>query len=428
MHRRVAIIDGVRTPLCKAGGALAAFRADDLGAVVVRELVARTGIDPERVDEVIFGAVAHPAEAMNLARVIAGKAGLPKDVIAQTVQRNCASGMQSLTTAALQIQAGRSDLIIAGGTESMSNIPLMYGREMTDLFIGLMRAKTVWQRVRTLARFRPRFLTPVVGLQLGLSDPICEMNMGETAELLAREFGISRREQDAYAVMSHRRARSAQESGVLSEEIMPVCAPPKYKAQEGDDGPREGQSVEVLARFRPYFDRSAGTVTIANSCPVTDGAVALLLCGEDVAEELGLEPMGFIDAWAYAALDHERMGLGPAYATAKLLESQGWDLDVFELIELNEAFAAQVLANERAFRSDAFAREKLGRDRALGEIGRERMNVNGGAIALGHPVGATGSRLVLTLLKELRRRNARRGLATLCVGGGQGAAVALEAA
>ena len=193
MTRKVAIIDGVGTPLCKAGGALGAFGADDLGAVVVRELVARTGIDPARVDEVIFGAVAHPAEAMNLARVIAGKAGLPKEVIAQTVQRNCAWAPQSLTTAALQIQAGRSDLIIAGGAESMSNIPLMYGREMTDLFIGLMRSKTLWQRVQTLSRFRPRFLTPVVGFQLGLTDPICEMNMGETAELLAREFAITAR-------------------------------------------------------------------------------------------------------------------------------------------------------------------------------------------------------------------------------------------
>ena len=428
MSRKVAIIDGVRTPLCKAGGALASYHADDLGAIVVRELVARTGIDPACVDEVIFGAVAHPAEAMNLARVIAGKAGLPKEVIAQTVQRNCASGMQSLTTAALQIQAGRSDMIIAGGTESMSNIPLMYGREMTDLFIGLMRAKTAWQRMRTLSRFRPRFLTPVVGLQLGLTDPVCEMNMGETAELLAREFGISREEQDSYAVVSHERAREAQRSGALASEILPVCPPPKHKAQESDDGPREGQSVEGLARFKPYFDRNAGTVTIANSCPITDGAVALLLCADDVAEKLGLEPLGFIDAWEYAALDHERMGLGPAYATAKLLEAQGWDLDVFDLIELNEAFAAQVLANERAFRSDEFARDKLGRSKALGEIGRERLNVNGGAIALGHPVGATGSRLVLTVLKELRRRNARRGLATLCVGGGQGAAVALEAA
>lgn len=428
MSRKVAIIDGVRTPLCKAGGVLASYRADDLGALVVRELISRTGLDPERVDEVIFGAVAHPAEAMNLARVIARKAGLPKEVIAQTVQRNCASGMQSLTTAALQIQAGRSDIVVAGGAESMSNIPLMFGREMTDLFVGLMRAKTPWQRVRTISRFRPRFLTPVVGLQLGLTDPICEMNMGETAELLAREFAISRDEQDAFAVVSHERARAAQASGALGEEIVPICPPPRYRPQEGDDGPRDGQSVEKLGKFKPFFDRAAGTVTIANSCPVTDGAVALLLCADDVAERHGLEPIGFIDAWEYAALDHERMGLGPAYATAKLLESQGIDLDAFDLIELNEAFAAQVLANERAFRSDQFAREKLGRDKALGEIGRERLNVNGGAIALGHPVGATGSRLVLTLLKELRRRHAKRGLATLCVGGGQGAAVALEAA
>lgn len=428
MKHRVAIVDGIRTPFCKAGARLASLRSDDLGALVVRELVARTGLDPARVDEVIFGAVAHPAEAMNLARVIARKAGLPKEVIAQTVQRNCASGMQSLTTAALQIQAGQSEIVIAGGAESMSNIPLMFGSEMTDLFVGMMKAKTPAQKLRTIGRFRPSFLKPVVGLQLGLTDPICEMNMGQTAELLAREFGITREEQDAFAAESHRRACDARTNHRLGEEIIPICPPPKYDAQLTDDGPRDGQSLEKLGSFRPYFDRYAGTVTIANSCPITDGAVAMLLCSEEAVARHGFEPLGFIDAWAYAALDHERMGLGPAYATAKLLERQGIELDTFDLIELNEAFAAQVLANERAFVSDEFARQRLGRDKALGEIGRDRMNVNGGAIALGHPVGATGSRLILTLLRELKRRGGGRGLATLCIGGGQGAAVSLEAA
>ncbi|MCP3904223.1 MAG: thiolase family protein [Planctomycetes bacterium] len=429
MSTRVAILDGVRTPFCKSGGVLRDVPADDLGAFVVTELLARTAVDAKAIDEVVIGNVAQPAHAANIGRVISLKAGLPTDTVAYTVHHNCASGMRSLTDAALRISTGGCRLILAGGTESMSAIPLLFGAEMTRFFVRLMRARTVGQRVRTLASVRPSYLKPVIALKLGLTDPVCGLNMGETAEVLAREFGITREEQDAFALSSHRRATAAQEEGRMAEEIAPLVVPPRYThVQMNDDGPRPDQSEEALAALRPYFERRTGTVTVGNACPVTDGAAAMLLADERTVKDLGVEPLGWLTGWSYAALGGERMGLGPVYATAKLLAETGRKMSDFDLVELNEAFAAQVLANERAFASESFAREHLGRTKALGEIDPERLNVNGGAVALGHPVGATGTRLVLTILREMRRRRVSHGLATLCVGGGQGAALALEAA
>ncbi|MHC4909145.1 MAG: thiolase family protein, partial [Planctomycetota bacterium] len=253
------------------------------------------------------------------------------------------------------------------------------------------------------------------------------LNMGQTAEVLARDFGIDRETQDAFALQSHLRALAAAER--LADEILPVTGPPRYDHMTcGDDGPREGQSMAQLAKLRPYFDRAAGTVTVGNACPVTDGAAAVILCSERRARSMGIEPLGFLGSWEYAALDGKRMGLGPVHAAAKLIDRTGCRLDDFDLVEINEAFAAQVLANVRAFDSRDYAKQHLNRSTALGSIGPDRLNVNGGAIALGHPVGATGTRLVVTLLKEMKRRGAERGLATLCVGGGQGAALSLEAA
>ena len=429
MEPRIAILDGARTPFCKAGGELQGAGADDLGAIVVRELLARTGVRPDRIDELIFGNVAQPPHAANIARVISLKAGLPGSLVAYTVHHNCASGIQSITTAAGHIRTGQADLVIAGGTESMSGIPLIYGAQMTALFVQLFKARTMGQRLKALASFRPAHLKPVVALQLGLMDPICGLNMGQTAEVLAREFGITRQDQDAFALASHQKAVAAADSGRFAEEIVPVATPPDYaRIQLVDDGPRPNQSTEALAKPKPYFDRQVGTVTPGNTCPITDGAAAVLLASERMTKELGIEPLGYITGSAYAALDGSRMGLGPVYATAKLLDQTGLRLNEFDIIELNEAFAVQVIANERAFESEAFARKHLNRDRALGALDPSRLNVNGGAIALGHPVGATGTRLVLTTLLELHRRHVHRGLATLCVGGGQGAAVALEAA
>ena len=429
MNQRIAIIDGLRTPLCKAGGAFKDVQADDLAAYAVKELLARTSVDPGSIDEVIFGNVAQPAHAANIARVIALKAGVPEHVISHTVHRNCASGMQSISAAAAQIHCGQADLILAGGAESMSNVPLLYNEKMTGLFTRLAKAKTPLQKLAALGSIRPSHLPPVIALKLGLTDPICGMNMGQTAEVLAREFNVTRREQDEFALASHEKANKAKRSGILGEEIIPVVAPPKYKVvQKEDDGPRPGQSLEALEKLRPVFDREAGTVTVGNACPITDGAAAVLLASEAKVKELDIEPLGWLTHWAYAGLDGCRMGLGPVYATAKLLDRTGLTMDDFDLIELNEAFAAQVIANEKAFESADFARRRLGRDKSVGKIDRDRLNVNGGAIALGHPVGTTGARLVITLLKQLQRTDQKRGLATLCIGGGQGAAMVLEAA
>jgi acetyl-CoA acetyltransferase family protein len=427
MKERLAIIDGVRTPFCKAGGAMAGLSADDLGAIAVRELMARTAFPPGQLDELIAGNVAQPIEAANVARVIALKAGLPTALIASSVHRNCASGMEAITTAANRIFAGEAKVILSVGCESMSNIPLMFSRPMTALFTRLMRAKTLWQRLAVWSTFRPSMLAPVIGVQVGLTDPVCGLNMGQTAEILAREFAVTRKDQDEWALTSHQRALAGQAR--LAEEIVPVPLPPAYaQVQAVDDGPRAGQDLAALAKLKPYFDKLAGTVTVGNSCPLTDGAAAMLVMAESQAKALGLSPLGYLREYSYAALDGRRMGLGPVFATARLLAKSGLALSDFELIELNEAFAAQVIACERACASEAFARAELGRTSALGTIDRARLNVNGGAIALGHPVGASGARLVLTLLKELRRRSLQRGLATLCIGGGQGAALALEVA
>ena len=427
MNQRIAIIDGIRSPFTKAGGPMKNIQADDMGAVVTEELLLRTGIDPGSIDEVVFGNVAQPAHAANIARIISLKAGIPESVTCHTVHRNCASGMQAITAAATEILAGQAKIVLAGGTESMSNIPLLVGPKMTAFFASMMKAKTLPQKLATLTRFRPSFLQPVIGLKLGLTDPVCGLNMGETAEVLAREFKITRSQQDEFALVSHQRATKAVEQGRLAEEIMPVVLPPDYaKAQQQDDGPRPGQTLEALGKLKPYFDRHAGTVTVGNACPVTDGAAAVIMMSEENAKSQGLEPMGYLSAWAYAGLGGNRMGLGPTYATAKLLDKTGMSLDEFELVELNEAFAAQVIANEMACASTEFAKKYLNRDKPLGELDRDRLNVNGGAIALGHPVGATGTRLVITLLKQLRRANLNKGLATLCIGGGQGAALALE--
>jgi acetyl-CoA acetyltransferase family protein len=421
---RLVIIDGVRTPFSKAGTELAGLGADELGRVAVNALLTRTGLDPAQVDEVIFGCVAQPVDAANVARVIALRAGIPESVPACTVQRNCASGCEALTLAHQKLLAGRGSVFIVGGAESMSNIPLLFQPTTAEKFGRLSRAKRLAQRVQSLAAFRPSDFRPRVGLLLGLTDPVCGLNMGETAELLAREFGLSREEQDAFALQSNQRAIAAQEK--LKEEICPVFLAPKAGAISNDNGPRANQSAEALAKLKPVFDRRNGTVTAGNASQVTDGAVALLVMSEQKASQLGLTPLGALTGYAYAGCDPRRMGLGPAFAMARAEALTGLTLEDADLIELNEAFAAQALAVMSCVRSDEFGRTALGRDRCLGEIPPEKLNVNGGAIALGHPVGATGARLILSSLKELQRRKARRALITLCVGGGQGAALWLE--
>ncbi|MDP9292746.1 MAG: thiolase family protein [Verrucomicrobiota bacterium] len=398
----LVVVEGVRTPFCRAGTDLAALGADELGRVAVNALLTRTGLDPALVDEVIFGCVGQPVEAMNVARVLALRAGIPESVPAVTVHRNCASGFESLTQAHERMCAGRGSVFIVGGTESMSQIPLLFKSSAVKKFAALSKAKTISQKAAAITSFRPADFQPRIGLKLGLSDPVSGLNMGETAEVLAREFEISRETQDAFALESHTRAVAAREK--LSAEICPVYGKGKVVTQ--DNGPRSDQSMTVLAKLRPVFDRKFGTVTAGNSSQITDGAVALLVMTEERAAELGYKPLGRLIAYAYTGCDPARMGLGPVSAIKKA----GRSLEEADLIEINEAFAAQILAVLKS----------------LGNVPTDKLNVNGGAIALGHPVGASGARLVLTILKELERRDAKRGLAALCVGGGQGAAVWVE--
>lgn len=425
MKERIAIINGIRTPFCKAGGVFKDWEADDLGAFVIRELLDRIEVSPEEIDELIFGNVLQPPHASNVARVVSVKGGLPEKVPAFTVNRNCASGLEAIATAANKILNGEANIIIAGGTESMSNFPVLFGRQMRDWLRNFSKAKRWQDKLRLIVSIRPSFFSPVVP---SISDPLCGMSMGQTAELLAREFKISRQEQDEYAFLSQQRSLKALDEGFLAPEIVPIPANPSYKMQVTDDGIRRDQTLEALAKLKPAFDKLTGTVTAGNSSQVTDGAAAILMMRESEAKKRNLVPLGYLKEYAYAALDPRRMGLGPAFASSKLLQKTGMSVKDFDLIEVNEAFAAQVIAVERAFASDEFAKKELGRDKAMGAIDRDRLNVNGGAISLGHPIGVSGTRLVLTLLRELRRRNKNTGLASLCIGGGQGEAAVLEVA
>lgn len=410
---RIAIVDGIRTPFCKAGTHFKDLTAYDLGRVVVRELIERTSLDTELIDEVIIGNVAQPPEAANIARVISIRAGVPLKKPAYTVHRNCASGMEAITSAAEKIRSGYCEIVIAGGVESMSNIPFILKKPLTDILLKQRRSKGLIQKLKVLLELRPAFIQPLPGIVLGLTDIVCGLNMGQTAEVLAKEFGIIRKEQDEFALASHKKAIAGRAR--LKEEISPVIVPPEYKTVvEYDNGPREDTSLEALAKLEPFFDRLAGTVTVGNSCQVTDGACAVLVMDEEKAKLLGYQPLGFLRAYAYVGLEPHRMGLGPAFAIPEALRKAGVNLKDIQLIEINEAFATQVIACERSLY------------KSTGELNRNITNVNGGAIALGHPVGATGARLVLTLLKEMARRDLNLGLATLCVGGGQGAALILE--
>ena len=422
---KIAIVNGVRTPFVKAWGVFDNLPAHRLGALCVTELLQRTKLDSRLVDEVIMGCVAQPAEAANVARVISLLAGIPKEKKAYTVCRNCASGFEAVTSAAEKIQCGMDEIVIAGGTESMSHMPLLFNKEASTLFQKLSKAKTILDRIKIFAQMRPRHFVPTPSLMLGLTDPVCGLNMGQTAELLAKDFGISREAQDRFALESHRRAAAAAEK--LREETTDVFVPPEYRACVRDDnGIRKNQTYEALEKLKPIFDRKTGTVTAGNASQVTDGACALLLMTEEKAEKLGLEVLGYLRDYAYVGLEPARMGLGSAIAIEKVLEQNSLDLKDIDLFEINEAFAVQVLACLRALASGDFAKKCFSSGLPVGEIPREKLNVNGGAIALGHPVGTSGARLILTCLKEMKRRSLRRGLVTACIGGGQGAALILE--
>jgi len=423
MSERIAIVDALRSPIAKANGKLNDVSADNLGAIIAKELVLRSGIEYDRFDEVIIGNVAQPANASNIARVLAIKAGFSQKTIAYTVHRNCASGMQAISSAMEKIKSNQGDLYLVGGVESMSNIPLLINDNLRNLITKFSYSKSLIEKIGILSHFKLGYLKPTIGLISGLTDPISGKIMGITAENLANEFKISREEQDIYAVNSHLKAQNAIESGILANEIHPIMT--KNGAIMQDDGVRFDQNIEALGKLHPIFERVGGTVTAGNSSQVSDGACCLIVCSESKAKELNLEPIGFIKDYAYAGLDAHRMGLGPVYATKKLFDKSGVSLKDIDLIEMNEAFASQVIANIKAFKSNEFCKKAFNSG-ALGEIDESILNVNGGAIALGHPVGMSGARIVLTAIKELKRREKKQALATLCIGGGQGASFLLE--
>lgn len=420
----VYVVDGVRTPFLKARGAPGAFRASDLALVAGRALLARTGVEPDALDEVILGCVSSGPDEANIARVVGLRLGCAERVPALTVQRNCASGMQALDSAAAEIATGRADLVLAGGTEAMSHHPVLFNESMVAWLALWNRSRTLSSRGRALLRLRPAHFAPVIGLLRGLTDPVVGLSMGQTAEQTAADFDIARVDMDEFAVRSHERLAAARAAGHLAE-IEPLYDRAGH-VHEHDDGLREDTSVAQLARLRPVFDRPLGQVTAGNSAQVTDGATLLLLASEAAVERQDLPVLGRIVDSQWAGLEPARMGLGPAHAMAPIMERRGLDSPDIDAWEINEAFAAQILACLAAWEDAAFCAKALGRDRPFAPIPLENLNVDGGAIALGHPVGASGARIVLHVLKVLARTGGRRGMASLCVGGGQGGAMLVE--
>lgn len=425
--REVYIVDAKRTPQVKAGLDLRDVEAPFLGAYLVKHLIDNTEIPVSEVDEVIFGNTGTPAKYPNVARVIALEAGLDKKTSAYSVHRNCASGMEAVSQAFLKIASGRSEIVVAGGVESMSNMPLIYNKKMTNLFEKLSNKKlTTADRLKLLSTFRPDFLSPIIAIEQGLTDPFCGLNMGQTAELLAREFGITRLEQDEYANNSHAKAVAATKEGRFKEEIIPLAIGQGLTKLLSDDvGPRDNSTVEGLGKMKPFFDKKSGTVTVGNACPITDGGSAILFASKEAVEKYNLKPIAKMVDYHFHGLEPERMGMGPLLAMDGVMKRTNMKLSDFDLFEINEAFAAQVLAVLKGLKDQTVA-ARFGVDKAWGEVDLNKLNVNGGGIALGHPVGSTGSRLIVTLAHELKRRKGKYGIASLCIGGGQGGAVIIE--
>ncbi|MCM2348573.1 MAG: thiolase family protein [Bacteriovoracaceae bacterium] len=422
----VYLVDGKRTPQVKAGAELKEIAAPYLGHYLIRHIVDKYALPLDQIDEVIVGNTGTPAKYPNIGRIIALEAGLHKKTSGYSVHRNCASGMEALSQAYDKISSGRNHLIFAGGVENMSQMPLIYNKQMTDFFIELMKAKSTAHKLKILSSFRPNFLTPVIAIEQGLTDPFCGKNMGQTAETLARELGISRLEQDEFANLSHHKTAAATKEGRFREEILPITAGARLDKMIADDiGFRGNSTVEGLGKLKPYFEKETGTVTVGNACPITDGGSMWLLASEEAVKKYNLEPMARMVDYHFHGLEPERMGLGPVLATHGVLKRAGLKLSQMDLFELNEAFAAQVLGCMKVMKDQSLS-AKWGINEVIGEIPLEKLNVNGGGIALGHPVGSTGSRLVVTLAHELKRRRQKYGLASLCIGGGQGGAVIIE--
>jgi acetyl-CoA C-acetyltransferase len=428
MTEPVFVVDGARTPFLKARNRPGPFAASDLATQAGRALLLRQRFAPQDLDEVILGCAAPSPDEVNIGRVVALRMGCGQKVPGWTVMRNCASGMQALDSAVTNIRAGRSDLVLAGGVDALSRAPLLYSEKMVLWFARLSAAKTFGQKAAAILALNPAVaLKPVIGIMKGLTDPVVGLLMGQTAENLAYRFGISRAEMDLYAARSHQRVLAAQKAGHFEGEIAPLFDR-AGNLYEADDGVREDSTPENLARLKPFFDRKYGNVTAGNSSQITDGAAWLVLASETAVARHGLPVLGRIVDSEWAGLDPAEMGLGPVHAATPLLQRHGLELADLDAVEINEAFAAQVIACLRAWADERYCREELHVARALGRLDEAKLNVDGGAIALGHPVGASGARIVLHALNVLKRTDGKRALAAICIGGGLGGAMLLEAA
>src|SRR3954471_21808548 len=422
---RVAIVDGCRTPFAKSGTELANMDVVDLASVAAAELVARTAIDPEEIDLSVFGVVVPALFAPNLGREVVFRTSLPFRIPGVTVNLACASSTRAITFGATAILSGEAEVVLAGGAESLTNVPIQFSRKAAQTFMAASRAKTLPQKVGAFGKLRPADLAPVAP---AIAEYTTGMSMGESAEKMAKENDISRRAQDEIALLSHQRSAAATEDGRMSAQIAPAFPPPGYdKAVTRDNGIRAASSMEALAKLKPVFDKRYGTLTAGNSSPLTDGGSALLVMSEEKAKALGYTPLGYIRSYAFTALNPgDQLLQGPAYAAPAALDAAGVKFSDIDLVEMHEAFAAQILSNMKGLASKKFARQELTRSEPLGVVDLDRFNVTGGSIAIGHPFGATGARVVTQLLYELRRRGQNLGLLTVCAAGGVGFAMVLE--
>ena len=423
--RRVAIVEGCRTPFARSGTVFRDLSAVELGKAAVRELIARAELDPREVDHVVYGTVVQSVQEPNIAREVTLGAGIPPSVPSFTVARACASSNQAITSGAEHILVGHADVVVAGGAESLTDIPVLFSPEMRNALVRASKAKSLGERVGAFRAIRPKHLAPI---SPAIAEPTTGLTMGESAEKMAQENGISREEQDRWALRSHQLAAAATEDGRLTREIVPVFIPPKYdEVAATDNGIRADTSLEKLSQLRPVFDRKYGTITAGNASPLTDGASAVLLMSEEKAKALGYEPLGYIRSYAYASLaPSDQLLQGPVYAAPVALERAGLSMKDMDLLEIHEAFAAQVLSNLQWFDSDRIAQERLGRPKAIGVPPEDRINVMGGSIAIGHPFGATGGRVTVTLLNELKRRGGQFGMLSVCAAGAMGFVMIVE--
>lgn len=424
--RNVYIVDGSRTPQLKARGKQGAFSASDLAVQAGRPLLMRHNVALQNLDEVILGCMMPSPDEANIGRVVALRLGVPQSVPAWTVQRNCASGMQSIDSAFHNITNGYSDLILAGGVEAMSRAPILHNDAMVDWLAALMQARSPLQKLGLFFKLRGKHLKPVIALIRGLTDPIVGLNMGQTAENIAYRFGITREQMDAFAVASHQRLAHAHDAGYLDE--IEVLYDAKGNFYDHDDGVRRDSSMEGLAKLRPAFDRKYGNVTAGNSAQITDGASWVLMASEEAVKKYQLPVIAKIIDTQWAGLDPAVMGMGPVHAMTPIMQRHNLAIEDIDYWEINEAFATQVLGCIAAWKDDEYCKTQLNIDKAPGEIPHEKLNIDGGGVSLGHPVGASGARIVLHMAKTLQRTNAKRGMTSLCIGGGQGGALLLERA